>query len=500
MLSSDLAEVGYQQGDGSTWVLPSSEIRQMDDPSISGIYNKYGVDVVVTGSIQHMGSTRSIQLSLVNAKDGRVLKSSPLSVDAEQLFDAQKHIRQQVMALLGWQIPPALAKQFSAQKPQLDGAYKYYLQGQGYLYRFDHADNIDNAINAFETAIELDPNYGDAYAGLAQAQLRQFIETKETSLLTSVKQTLKRLQQLKPAHRLVNYLQGELALKQGQYQQAVQHFKEVVETTPNFAKAYTSMSLAYFELGNVIEAEKTLKTAYELLPNNYSVLIELGIFYYSQGSYHQAVRYFELLAAQAPNNYIAYLNISACYYLSGDIEQAIAAVRKSLAIKPEADGYANLGTMYFILNEYNNAVHAYEQMIALNDSDYINWGNLADAYRFANNEKFQNAFSQAISLAEQALTVNPHNKNAIASLAYYYANVDNSEKTNLYSQKITNNGNGAEQFLIAAAYARLGETEAAIRYLTLAIDNEYSVAEIARSPLFQSLKNEPAFNQLINKD
>ncbi|NQZ82322.1 MAG: protein kinase, partial [Colwellia sp.] len=66
MLSSDLAEVGYQQGDGTTWVLPISDIRNLEDSSITGIYNKYGVDTIITGSIQHMGSTRSLHLSLIN--------------------------------------------------------------------------------------------------------------------------------------------------------------------------------------------------------------------------------------------------------------------------------------------------------------------------------------------------------------------------------------------------------------------------------------------------
>ena len=498
MLSSDLAEVGYQQGDGSTWVLPTSEIRKLEDPSVNGIYNKYGVDVIVTGSIQHMGSTRSLHLTLVNGIDGRVLKSTQLTLDANKLFDAQTDVRQQVMVLLGWQIPENLAQAFAAKKPALDGAYKHYLQGQGYLYRFDHGDNINNALKAFQAAIDIDTNYADAYASLAQAQLHQFVESNDMTFLTQVKQSLMQLQQLKPEHRFVNYLQGELALKQGEYQQAINLFNQTIILAKNFSMAHLSLAKAYQGLSQLDNAEKALIHAQELMPTDNFVLTKLGVFYYSQGNYLEAIRYFEQLALQAPNNHIAYLNISACYYLTGNIEQAIIAVQKSLAIKPEADGYANLGTMYFILKKYDNAVTAYEQMIILDDSDYINWGNLADAYRFAKNEKYVNAFKQAIGLAREALKINPNNKMTLSSLAYYYANTDNREQSLYNANQITRLDSGQDQFFIAAAYARLGQNDAAIRYLTFAIENQYSVAEITNSPLLESLQSELAFQQLIN--
>jgi tetratricopeptide (TPR) repeat protein len=143
-------------------------------------------------------------------------------------------------------------------------------------------------------------------------------------------------------------------------------------------------------------------------------------------------------------------------------------------------------------------VAAYEKMIALNDSDYINWGNLADAYRFANNDKYFESFKQAILLAEQALRLNPYNKEAISSLAYYYANLDNIEKTNFYAKKISDKDLGEDQFFIAAAYARVNMAETALDYLVLAINNNYSIAEITNSPLLNNLKSEPAFQQLID--
>ncbi|WP_440874667.1 protein kinase domain-containing protein [Thalassotalea sp. PLHSN55] len=499
MLSSDLAEVGYQQGDGKTWVLPSSELRQLDDPSITGVYNKYGVDFIVTGSIQHMGSTRSVHLSLVNGSDGRQLKSTQLTINANALFAAQTEIRQQVMTLLGWHMPENLNDKFAQKKPAFDGAYKHYLQGQGYLYRFDHGDNINNAVQAFEKAIALDTSYGDAYVGLAQAQLRSFLETKQGDWLTNMANTIDQLAAINREHVLLSYLQGELSLNQGQYQQAVQLFQQSINSQPNFIKAYTGLADAYIALGEQSKAEKVLLSAYKKMPNNIAAISKLGAYYFGQGDYLKALNYFKLQATNAPNNYTAYLNISACYYSIGEIGKAIKSAKHSISIERNADGYANLGTAYFILKDYQQAVAAYEQMIHLNDSDFVNWGNLADAYRFANNDKYLYAFKQAILRAEQALQLNPNNKYAIALLSYYYANLNHLDKSNSYSKLINENDTGVDNFFVAAAYSRLNKKEAAMRHLEFAISNSYSINEILNSPLFENLKDDDKYHHLIGK-
>lgn len=499
MLSSDLAEVGYQQGDGTTWVLPTSEIRQLEDVSVEGIYNKYGVDFIVTGTIQHMGSTRSLHLGLVNGADGRQLKSVQLTLDAEKLFEAQSQIRDNVINLLGWQIPPELNQKLAQKKPTFDGAYKHYLAGQGYLYRFDHGDNIENAIEAFKAAIAIDVSYADAYVGLAETQRYKFIQTKQSQMLEFIEKTIEQLAVIDSSHLLLSSLKAQLMRSQGNYEGAVKLFKQSIQQKPFYSSSYVGLADSYQRLGQQTEAEQVLLIAYQLMPNNNSVLIELGAFYFNTGNYTKALNYFELLAKQAPNNYMAYLNISACLYLMGDIKEAILAAEKSLSIEKSADTYANIGTSYFILKDYDKAVFAYEKMIALNDSNFLNWGDLADAYRFTYNKKQIKAYTKAISLAEQAIELNPNNKEAIASLAYYYANIDDLEKTNFYAKQISDKDSGVDSFFIAAAYTRLNMKAKALHYLKLAIANNYSIAEISDSPLLYGLRSEPEFIQLITK-
>jgi len=498
MLSTDLAEVGYQQGDGSTWVLPASEMRRMDEPTIEKVYNKYGVDLILTGSIQHMGSTRAVNLSLVNASDGRQLKSVNLSIDAKKLFEAQTDIRQQVMELLDWQLPQQLAEQFAAQKPAFDGAYKHYLEGQGYLYRFDQAGNTDRAIESFNKAIEIDPNYADAYVGLAESQLRQYVDTKDGVWLERMETTCDKLVLISPNHIKMDYLNGELFRQRGKYGKAIVYFEKSIMNKPNFLQAYIALSNVYISLKAFNKSEEVLKQAYQLFPNNNLLINSLGIHFFRQSNYEEASRYFSILATQAPNNHWAYTNISASLYLSGDINGAIIAAEKSLVLHPSADGYSNLGTFYFIQRRYAESVAAYEKMIELNDKDYINWGNLADAYRFLGDSRHQKAYKKAIELSERDLRINPNNLSPVPSLAYYWSNLGNKIKALSYAKKIIKESTGRDHFIVATAYTRLGMKKEAIEHLKNALNNNYSKSEIQNSQLLSDLKREPEFQSLVS--
>jgi len=336
--------------------------------------------------------------------------------------------------------------------------------------------------------------------GLAQAQLRSFIEFNDVTLLNKMAATVEQLKELDATNPLLNYLQGELKHNQGEYADAATLFAATIQQQRYFSKAYTGLSKAYLQLRDFKKSENTLINAYELMPNNNAILAGLGEFYYREGNYKRAIEKFTLLATKTPDNYTAHLNLSACYYLSGDMKEALSSAKKALSIQSNFIVFSNLGTLYFLLNDFTKSVEAYEKMIELNDTDYLNWGNLADAYRFSKNKKYMNAFLQAINLAEKAIELNPRDKYAIASLAYYHANLSNIEKTHMYAKQVSEEDSGEDLFFVAAAYTRLNMKQAAFKYLKLAINNKYSVAEIKASPLLKSLKNEPRFNKIIAEE
>jgi len=497
-LGSDLSAIASHQG--NTWIVPSTEISRMKDQSPKKVADKYGVNLILTGSIQHMGSTRLLVLNLLNAKDGQQLKTAEVSIDAEQLFQGHKLIRKKALGLLGWSIPDDLITKFNAQRPQLDGAYKEYVQGMGYLYRFDQAGNFSNAQYAFKEAIQMDPSYQLAYIGLSESQLLSFRKTQNVKWLDKMEITIESLNDINPENFEVDYLKAELLTRKGLYQKAISLFENCIKKDSKHIKSYIGLANAYDKSGKIKKAEVTYQNAINISPNNGVSYIEFGIFYFRNGNYLKAIEQSKQLALIAPNNDYAYLHMAASYYSLDQIEKAIENTNYALEINPSDSGYSNLATMFFYKKEYINAIIAYEKAIKLNPTYYMIWGNLADAYKLTNNNKSVISYQNAANKAKKSLKTNPKDSTAKAALAYYLANLGRQKEAIVFAKQIGKLNTGYENFFVATAYDQLGMVNQTLTHLKLALDKNYSLKEIHSTPLLENFKKVKQFKQLLENN
>uniref|UniRef100_UPI002624B190 tetratricopeptide repeat protein n=1 Tax=uncultured Paraglaciecola sp. TaxID=1765024 RepID=UPI002624B190 len=421
-LGSDLAAIAAEQN--NTWIVPATEISRMKDQSLKAVADKYGVNLVLTGSIQHMGSTRLLVLNLLNAVTGQQVKTAEVSIQADELFQGHGLIRTQALELLDWSVPKDVTEKFNAERPQLDGAYREYIRGRGYLYRDDQQGNLLNSIKAFDRSISIDANYQLAYVGLAEAQYRLYTESKDISWLKSMENTVNELKIINKDHSKLAYLFAQIVFERGDYSQSVVFFSQSIKRNPQHIESFLGLALAHEKLNEFDKAEKIYKHAKSASPNNMLVISYFGVYYFILGEYERAVEQFKEQIELAPNNHWAYLNMAASYYSLGKIDEAIKFTEVAIDINPSADSYSNLGTMYFYQSDFHKSVETFEKMISLNDTDFINWGNLADAYQYSNNEKSLEAYMQAAELATQSLLVNPKDTMAIAAKSYYLANLN----------------------------------------------------------------------------
>ena len=87
-----------------------------------------------------------------------------------------------------------------------------------------------------------------------------------------------------------------------------------------------------------------------------------------------------LQAAQvAPDNYRCYLLLGGAYGAEGRYEDAVGVLKRSVDLRPSADGYNNLGYAYIFDHRFPEAVDALQQALKLDDSHWEIWGNLGDA-------------------------------------------------------------------------------------------------------------------------
>ncbi|MFY8352212.1 protein kinase domain-containing protein [Pseudoalteromonas sp. SSM20] len=488
-LSTELGKVGREKT--NSWVIPSAEVAKLKNLTVSDVYTLYGADLVLTGSIQHLGSQRLINLELIDGASGVALKQQQFKVNVKDLFASNQAVFDKAITMLNW------PKSKMANKgTEFDGAYKHYIAAIGYTFRSDQKNYIDNAIEQFNQAIDLDELYVDAYVNLAYAYLNKFHKTKDEQWLLQYENTVSQLAEIEPLHPEVSYLEHKLALRRGNAVKASNLLKALVIDNPNDEYLHFELARAYQQLKENALAEQSYKAALKIVPNHWKGLNQLGRLYYRTAQYDKAIATYQRLVSLTPKNSSAYIGLSASFYGKGDLQSALSYAKEGNTLNPTATGYSNIGGFHFILGQYSEAIAAYKMSIALDKKNYFSWGNLADSYWLTKHPDTNSTYKQAADLAEKVFSINKQNSRAKLAWAYYKARIGESADALQILDSLSHRDNATEFYLAAQAYDALNDTKSALKKLKLAIAKGYPKEEAITSPLWKNW-NEPELRSII---
>ncbi|HYV11383.1 MAG TPA: winged helix-turn-helix domain-containing protein [Pyrinomonadaceae bacterium] len=139
------------------------------DPQKAG--RDLGAQVVVVGKIRSGPGQNVIAVELVDASTGWQLWGESFDSEKQDLLEVQDAITRHIVASLKLQLSGDEEKQIATRYTENAGAYQAYLEGRHYWSRYTRS-GIERAIRHFGNAIELDPNYALAYAGIIDCYLR----------------------------------------------------------------------------------------------------------------------------------------------------------------------------------------------------------------------------------------------------------------------------------------------------------------------------------------
>ncbi|MGB5590538.1 MAG: tetratricopeptide repeat protein [Gammaproteobacteria bacterium] len=460
---------------------------------------------VLEGSARQSGERIRVAARLTDGSSGYEDWSDVYERPLDDIFDIQQEIAAAVVNELKIVMSVESETELRAKPTENTDAYVFYLEGSGRLRSSRDEDVMRIAITLFEKALDIDPRFARAYAGICEAELRLFEASRSSGDFEAAQDACQKATELDPGLNIEIHLAlGNLFRYRGWYDQAEEQLNRALALDPVAVDAYIQFGQIRQEQDRRGEAEEYYLQAVELKRNYWRAHEALGSFYYRTERYEEAVREFGIATELAPDAASAFGGLGAAYSMLGDVEKANIATEESLRLKPSRQGFTNLGIRHYYAGRFADAAEMQLKAIELAPDDHRLWGRLAESYRFVpgKEEESRAAYARAAELAEASLKINSEDWKSIGLLGLYYAYLGQPDKAlELVDNSIETSNRNSEAFYFKALERLVAnDPEAAIAALedSLEMDPRYS-RFLETDPDLQQLRDDERFQELLRK-
>ena len=320
------------------------------------VAKRLGVNFILEGSVRKAGSRVRVTGQLISAKDGGHVWADRYDRDLTDIFAIQDEITHAIVEQLKVKLLPQEKKNIAQAPTDNVEAYTYYLRGRQFMQRHSRS-NYQLARRMFARAVELDPLYARAYAGIADCDSFLFLHYQLPAGVDSILATSGKALSLDDRVAEAHASRG-LALSLGRrYHESTEEFERAIALDPNSFEAHYFYARACVTQGKLERAAPLFERAAENKPDDYQSLCLLIQVYRSLGrprdSESAARRGIERakneLMVHPENARPAYLGAAALVAV-GEKEQAREWASRALSIDPDD-----------VLTQYNIAC-VYSQM------------------------------------------------------------------------------------------------------------------------------------------
>ncbi len=284
------------------------------DKTIAEIGKELNVSHVLEGSIRKSGDRIRVTAQLISVKDETHLWAQDYDENIADIFTVQDEVSLAIASSLQRRLTPREYEILKGERPSNIEAYKHYLKGYhdhlNVFYVKRLKEDFISCEKEFKTAIQLDPNYGLAYAGLA--------DLYDTYANFSSQTTEERLK-VRALRDSCSNIAMRLAPRDP-YTLEVKSF--------TFSKANRTDA-------DVDSAFKYQRKALAIAPNDASLCDNLSALYFGIGLYDQALRLRERSIGLDPTFGTYYSNLGSIYINLGELEKAEVVLKRALLMEPD---------------------------------------------------------------------------------------------------------------------------------------------------------------------
>lgn len=298
---------------------------------LSQIARELGVDAVVEGSVNREGNRVRISATLIQGTTEKPLWSRSYERDERDVLKLQADVASAIATEIEVAVTPQERRRLTSAPPVIPAAYDAYLKGREEWNRGTE-QSWGMARQYFEQAVQIDPNYASAYAGLANYYWSTDELPPAVATQKAKQYALKALEidpSLSEAHMSLGTVRFYADWK---WQDAERDFKHARELAPGNAEAHRMYSTYLTAMGRSDEALAESRRAQELDPLSVSAKVTIGWTYYYAGKYDQALEQCAAVLESDPNSVGALDCMGLSHLAKGAYAKAIEECQKAVSL------------------------------------------------------------------------------------------------------------------------------------------------------------------------
>jgi len=319
-------------------VIPFSSVvaYKGQTPDTQQIAEELGVRALLIGRLNQQGDNLLVNVALIDTQDNSVMWGEQYNQKITELLAVQEKIAMEISENLRWQLSGEEQSQMTKKHTQNPEAYRSYLEGR-YWWNKRTKEGFEKAVELFNEAIEEDPLYALAYAGLADTyNLLAFYHHRPPDQTfpqarASAQRALEINDALAEAHTSLGYIEW---VYDWDWAGAEKEFKRAIELNPNYATAHYWYGLFLSTQGRSDQGLEEMKKAQTLDPLSPQITMSVGEAFLYKGQYDEAIELARRALEMNPDLPGAHRTLTLVYWNKGMHEEAFTQSVRWASVDP----------------------------------------------------------------------------------------------------------------------------------------------------------------------